>query len=131
MHENDKTLENIHAKFGSFSSTMKDQLSFNRTLETQLAKFGSAIPVHPTISHREKVNAVTTRGGSSTRDPPHPNPTSKNTTFDVVEEETPKVQKGQNEDISHEFYNNEVLSFPTRNHKPSVDEQLKKFVEII
>ena len=56
---------------------------------------------------------------------------SKNTTFDVVEEETPKVQKGQNEDISHEFYNNEVLSFPTRNHKPSVDEQLKKFVEII
>jgi len=41
---NDKILENKNAKLDDFSSAMKNQLSFNKMLETQLAQFASAIP---------------------------------------------------------------------------------------
>jgi hypothetical protein len=34
LHANDKMLENINAKWEYFSSTMKNQLSFNKMLET-------------------------------------------------------------------------------------------------
>ena len=41
---NDKILENINAKLHDFSSAMKNQLSFNKMLETQLAQIASIIP---------------------------------------------------------------------------------------
>jgi len=41
---NDKILENINAKLDDFSSAMKNQLSFNKMLETQLAQIACAIP---------------------------------------------------------------------------------------
>ena len=44
LHTNDKMLENINAKLDDFSSTIKNQLSFNKTLETQLAQLAAAIP---------------------------------------------------------------------------------------
>ena len=34
---NDKSLETIHAKLDGFSTAIKNQLSFNKMLETQLA----------------------------------------------------------------------------------------------
>ena len=37
FHANDKMLENINAKLDDFSYAMKNQLSFNKMLETQLA----------------------------------------------------------------------------------------------
>ena len=37
-------LENINAKFDEFSSTLKNQLSFNKMIETQLAQIAAAIP---------------------------------------------------------------------------------------
>ena len=55
-------------------------MSFNKMVESQLAKTVDAIPIsndgkipaQPKNSC-EKVNAVVTRGGKSTRDPPNPN----------------------------------------------------------
>jgi hypothetical protein len=41
---NDKILENINNKIDSFSSAMKNQLSFNKILESQIAQLASAIP---------------------------------------------------------------------------------------
>jgi hypothetical protein len=70
---NDKTLESINIKIETLSSTLKNQLSFNKMIETQLAQ------VAPTILGFEKVNVVTTRGGKSTRDPPNPNNAGKAT----------------------------------------------------
>jgi hypothetical protein len=52
---------------------LKTQLSFNKMIETQLAQVAAAIPVS------KKVNAVTMRGGKSTRDPPNPNHAGKAT----------------------------------------------------
>ena len=37
LHANDKMLENINAKLDDFSSALKNQLSFNKMLETKLA----------------------------------------------------------------------------------------------
>ena len=41
---NDKSLETIHAKMDGFSTGIKNQLSFNKMLETQLAQLATATP---------------------------------------------------------------------------------------
>lgn len=50
--------------------------------ETQLAQLVAAIPVSETgkiPGQLENVNSVTTRGGKSTHDPPHPNHAGRTT----------------------------------------------------
>ena len=42
---NDKILESIHAKVETLSSAHKNQLSFNKMIETQLAQIAVAVPV--------------------------------------------------------------------------------------
>ena len=71
---NDKVLENINTKMDSFSSIIKDQLSYNKKIESQLTLLAAA---QPFATNLEKVNAITTRGGKSTRDPPYPTRTGK------------------------------------------------------
>ena len=41
---NDKVLENINAKVETVSSALKNQLSFNKIIETQLAQIAAAVP---------------------------------------------------------------------------------------
>ena len=45
MLSNDKMLENINTKIESLASSVKNQLSFNKMIETQLAQIAAAIPV--------------------------------------------------------------------------------------
>ena len=40
----DKSMESIHAKMDGFSTAIKNQLSFNKMLETQLAQLAAATP---------------------------------------------------------------------------------------
>ena len=42
---NDKSLETIQAKLDGFSTAIKNQLSFNKMLETQLAQLAAATPI--------------------------------------------------------------------------------------
>jgi hypothetical protein len=44
MH-NDKMLENINSQIESLSSAVKNQLSFNKMIETQIAQLAATIPV--------------------------------------------------------------------------------------
>ena len=44
LHAHDKMLENINAKLDEFSSTLKNQLSSNKMIETQLAQIAATIP---------------------------------------------------------------------------------------
>ena len=44
LHAHDKMLENLNAKLYKFSSILKNQLSFNKMIETQLAQIAAAIP---------------------------------------------------------------------------------------
>jgi hypothetical protein len=77
---NDKMLENINFKIEGLSSSVKNQLSFNKMIETKLAQITAAIPINnegkipgQPENSLKKVNAATTRGGKSTCDPPNPN----------------------------------------------------------
>jgi hypothetical protein len=57
----DKSMETIHAKMDGFSTAIKNQLSFNKMLETQLAQLAVAelgkIPGQPK-STLERVNVI-------------------------------------------------------------------------
>ena len=71
---NDKVLESINTKMDSFSTAIKDQLSYNKKIASQLAQLVAALPF---ATNLEKVNAITIRGGKSTHDPPYPTMTNK------------------------------------------------------
>ena len=43
---NDKMSENINSKIESLSSSVKNQLSFNKMIETQIAQIDVAIPIN-------------------------------------------------------------------------------------
>jgi uncharacterized coiled-coil protein SlyX len=80
---NEKVLENLNSTIESFTSAMMNQLSFNKMIKNQLAQLAAffpsesgGIPGQPEPT-REKLKSVTTRGGKTTRDPPHSNPTEK------------------------------------------------------
>ena len=53
----------------SFSFAIKDQFSYNKKIESQIAQLDAALPF---ATNLEKVNTITTRGHKSTRDPPYP-----------------------------------------------------------
>ena len=68
LHAHDKMLENINAKLDKFCSILKNQLSFNKMIETQLAQIASAIPSYEKyripgkpMGTMETTNLVTTR----------------------------------------------------------------------
>ena len=43
---NDKMIENINSKLENLSSLVKNQLNFNKMIETQIAQIATAIPVN-------------------------------------------------------------------------------------
>ena len=64
-------------------------------IETQLAQIADVVPF------LEKINAVTTRGGKSTRDPPHPNHAEKIASPQVEEEESPKHDDSEDPEVEN------------------------------
>jgi hypothetical protein len=105
---------------------MKNQLSFNKMIETQLAQHtaslpsseSSGIPRQPEPTY-ENLKSVTTRGGKTTRDPPYPNPAEKKQkeviTESEEEEDTEKVASDEQKirkTTPHAFFDTTLLSFP-------------------
>ena len=88
----------------------------------------------PFATNLEKVNAITTRGGKSTRDPPYPTRIGKTQVVmqegekrnDEIEEVVP-----QERELQQDFHDTTFLPFPHRNRKAKMDEQFGKFVEVI
>ena len=131
---NDKMLENINSKVEGLSSSVMNQLSFNKMIETQLAQIAAAIPVEnnrkipgqPENSFK-KVNAVTTRGGKSTRDPPDSNnkigkaqgQQEQGSSSSTKTQKDPEVE----ETTPQDFIDTSYLFFPARNRKQAVNEQ--------
>jgi len=80
LMSNDKMLENINSQIEGLTFAVKNQLGFNKMVETQLDQIAVAIPIDNNSkipaqpeNSRENVKVVTTRGGKTTRDPPNPN----------------------------------------------------------
>jgi hypothetical protein len=140
---NDKMLENINFKIDGLSSSIKNQLSFNKMIETKLAQIATSIHVNnegkitgQSKNSFKKVNAVTTRGGKSTRHPPNPNHKTGKAQMQQEEEPAPstKTQKDQEEEeetAPEDFVDTSYLSFPTMKRKQAVDEQFAHFVQMI
>jgi hypothetical protein len=77
---NDKSLESLNVKLETLSSMLKNQLSFNKMIETQLAQIAAALPPvesgnFPRQSETpvENVSMVSTGRGNSSRRPPRNN----------------------------------------------------------
>jgi len=127
LDANDKILESINAKVETLSSAIKNQLSFNKMVETQLAQIAATVPFS------EKINAVTTRGGKSTHDPPHPNHAEKAARPQEEEEESTKHDDSEEpeEQNPQKTFDTSFLLFASRKQKITVDEQITRFVEMI
>ena len=77
---NDKILESMAAQLEGFNSVIKNYLSFNKMIETQVAQLASScpnanmekLPGQPEVPSKENINAVTACGGKSTQEPPFP-----------------------------------------------------------
>jgi hypothetical protein len=142
---NEKVLENLNSTIESFTSTMNNQLSFNKMIETQLAQLAASLPSSESAGipgqpepTRENLKSVTTRGGRTTRDPPHPNPAEKKqkevTTKSDEEVDTEEASPGKErlrKTTPQEYVDTMLLPFPRRIKKPTADEQFGKFVEVI
>ena len=83
---NDKTLECLNVKLETLSSTLKNQSSFNKMLETQLAQIAASLPAVESgkipgqpETPVENVSMVSTRWGNSSRRPPRTNHAGRNT----------------------------------------------------
>ena len=82
---NYKILESMAAQLEGFNSIIKNQLSFNKMIETQVAQLASSCPNVNTrklpeqleVPPKENVSAVTTRGGKTTQEPPFPQDAGK------------------------------------------------------
>ena len=56
---NDKMPENINSKIESLSSSVKNQLSFNKMIETQISQIAAAIPIdHLRKAPRQPENSL-------------------------------------------------------------------------
>jgi uncharacterized coiled-coil protein SlyX len=96
---NEKVLENLNSTIESFTSTIKNQLNFNKMIETQLAQLAASLPSsesggiprqpEPT---RENLKSVIMRVGKTTWDPPLPN-TIENKQKEVITDRKKKKKK--------------------------------------
>ena len=108
-----------------FSSAIKDQLNYNKKIEPQLAQLVAALSF---ATNLEKINAITTRGGKSTRDPPYPTRIGKTPAVvqeekkdDEVEEVEPQAQE-----IMQDFHDTTFLPFPRKNRKDKMNNAMKE-----
>ena len=124
-------------------------------IETQVAQLASAcpnvntgkLPGQPEVPSKENVNAVTTCGGKSTREPPFPQDagTRRKAAFashaDAKEEEQEEAVDSNaiatQEDpmepprTSRDYHDTTALPSLERIRKPVADEQFGRFVEVI
>jgi hypothetical protein len=138
---NDKILENINSKIESLSSSIKNQLSFNKMIETQMAQIATAIPnennkkiLGQPINSLENIKEVTTRGGKSTRDLPNPNRAARKQKEQQKEEPSTSTKTqidSEEETVPLEYIDTMYLPFPTKTRKQVVDEQFTRFVEMV
>ena len=96
----DKILEDIHAKIDSFSSTINDQLKFNKKIEEKITQLATELPI---ATNPKQVRAITTRGGRSTKDPPYPKGARR---APVV---PPVVEEANNNEVDHEVQPQDIL----------------------
>jgi len=131
----DKILELLTSKMDSLASVVKDQQNINKVLESRMTQIATS------VNSCYSSNAVTTRGGKTTCDPPYSNMIRKLARKDKQDEEdmveevelpsTEESTKFNGKVAPHEFYDrNLMMPFP-RMRTQKTNEQSDKFVEVI
>jgi hypothetical protein len=87
----------------------------------------------PFATNLEKVNAITTRGGKSTRDPTYPTRIGKTPAVVQEEKKDDEVEEviPQEQELLQNFHDTTLLPFSCKKWKAKMDEQFYKFVEVI
>jgi len=127
--------ENIHI----FSSVVKEQITFNKKIELQIAHLASTLSA---TANPEQIKGISTRGGKSTCDPPYPKGARRPPQLEQVEEEEVERDNTEEEEVipqdlpqdlelRQDFHDTNLLQFPHRNRRTKIDEQFGKFVEVI
>lgn len=110
---------------------MKNQQSFKKIIEIQLAQIATSLPASDSgkiPSQPENVNVVTTRGGNTSRDPPYPNNVGeRREEVGSTQEDSNKLEK----ESTPQNYNLGFLPFPSRARNTTMDEQFSRFIERI
>jgi hypothetical protein len=61
-------LEGINSKLHNFSLAVKEQLVFNKMIESEITHLASIL----SATNHEQIKVISTREGKVTRDPPYP-----------------------------------------------------------
>src|SRR6185437_12657218 len=136
INDNDKILESLAGQLEGINSVIKNQLSFNKMIETQVAQLASSCPNNNSgklpeqleVPPKESVSAVTTRTCKSTKEPPYPKdagswrkvvPASNTSAADEDQEEAEEsnTTAAREETVdpprtSREFHDTTALLFP-------------------
>ena len=107
---NDKTLEDINVKMDSFSSAINNQLQYNKKIEAKIAQLATALPI---ATNLEQVKNITTRRGSSTKDPPYPKSTKRSV---EIPSTLPTMVEKENNIPKH------ILPEPVQDHEMRQDQ---------
>jgi hypothetical protein len=133
LDTNESFLKDIHNKMDFLLTAFDEQNTLNKRVELKLAA------VLPVATNLEQVKNITTRGGRSTRDPPHPREKQRTPAPvqpAMIEEERPVeaedlLQPSRTGEMRKDFHDTNYLPFPRRNRGLQSDEQFGKFVEVI
>jgi len=69
LSKNDQMFVNINTNLDGLTLSARDQLAFNKKVELKVAQLASTAKAVVSPDSVENINAVTTRGGKTTRDP--------------------------------------------------------------
>ncbi|XP_021303776.1 uncharacterized protein LOC110430425 [Sorghum bicolor] len=138
LSENDQMFVNINTKRDGLTLSVRDQLAFNKKIESKVAQLASVAKAVVSPHSVENVNAVTTRGGKTTHDPPYPNhkigraPRQQEGT-QVEGLAQPSEESIEDEPTPNNYGDTTMLPFPTRERRKKKDEneQLIRFVEMV
>jgi hypothetical protein len=128
---NDKVLEKLNSTIEPFTTAIKNQLSFNKMIETQHAQLAASLPSSESGGipgqpepNRENSKLVTTRGGKTTRDPPYPSPAKKKRKVVIIEseeeEDTEKLASDEEKSrktTPQDYVDTTLLPFPPKNQE--------------
>jgi len=64
---NDEMLKGINSKLDNFSLAVKEQIMFNKKIESQITHLASIL----SATNHEQIKGISTRGGKVTCDPPY------------------------------------------------------------
>ena len=126
LSENNQMLVNINTKLDGLTLYVGDQLDFNKKIDLKVAQLACAAKAVVSPDFVENVNAVTMRGGKTTRDPPHPNHKTGRAPWQKEETQAkgpaqPSEASMEDEPTPNNYGDTTMLPFPTRERRKKKD----------